>query len=203
MVEASALEWLMRWYRPCMSRRGREKYRSVAIDTLDNPGWSLKTSLADTALAGRTQSTTSSRLGTEDWTAFAVSHDRFEAFGGPRSLPELIGLLAQLTHGEEIFRSDPVMSTLVSWYTQQCDGEWEHDNGVRIVTLEDPRGWMLEIDLTDTTCASIAAPRKVIERSRTDWVSIEIEDGHFRARGGPANLTELISSFSQLVRDAT
>ena len=199
MVETSALEWLMRWCQTCTSRRGTEEHRSVAIDTLDNPGWSLKASVTDTLLAGRTQRT-SNRLGTEDWTAFAVAQDRFEAFGGPRTLLELIGLLARLTCGEKIFRSEPEMSTLVNWYTQQCNGEWEHENGVRIVTLDDRHGWMLDIDLTDSTCASLATPRRVTERSRTDWVSIEIEDARFRARGGPANLTELMSSFCELIR---
>ncbi|MEV8403368.1 Imm53 family immunity protein [Streptomyces niveus] len=38
---------------------------------------------------------------------------------------------------------------LRNWYAQQCDGEWEHERGVRIATLDNP-GWTVSIDLEES-----------------------------------------------------
>ncbi|MEW1657997.1 Imm53 family immunity protein [Streptomyces sp. NPDC093707] len=39
---------------------------------------------------------------------------------------------------------DP-LSSLTAWYTSQCDGDREHEYGIRIETLDNP-GWSVEID---------------------------------------------------------
>jgi len=41
---------------------------------------------------------------------------------------------------------------LMSWYADQCDGDWEHQYGVCIETLDNP-GWTLTIDLIGTPLA--------------------------------------------------
>lgn len=38
---------------------------------------------------------------------------------------------------------------LQSWRIAQCDGEWEHEFGIKIETIENP-GWGIKIDLTGT-----------------------------------------------------
>ena len=38
---------------------------------------------------------------------------------------------------------------LQKWYESQCDGDWEHQYGVRIDTLDNP-GWLVKIDLEGT-----------------------------------------------------
>ncbi|MFE6026463.1 Imm53 family immunity protein [Streptomyces niveus] len=38
---------------------------------------------------------------------------------------------------------------LRNWYAQQCDGEWEHERGVRIATIDNP-GWTVSIDLEES-----------------------------------------------------
>ena len=35
------------------------------------------------------------------------------------------------------------------WYKKQCDGDWEHQNGIRIETIDNP-GWKIVIDLVET-----------------------------------------------------
>src|SRR5688572_681800 len=42
-----------------------------------------------------------------------------------------------------------ILSRLQRWYAAQCDGNWEHQYGVKIETL-DNRGWLVKIDLTGT-----------------------------------------------------
>lgn len=35
------------------------------------------------------------------------------------------------------------------WYEVHCDGDWEHEEGVLIATLDNP-GWQVRISLRDT-----------------------------------------------------
>ncbi len=51
------------------------------------------------------------------------------------------------------------------WYESCCDGEWEHEFGVRISTLDNP-GWAVEINVEGTRAASAAFGR--IEFGETD-----------------------------------
>jgi Immunity protein 53 len=44
------------------------------------------------------------------------------------------------------------LQRLQDWYSAQCDGDWEHQQGVRIESLDNP-GWALDIDLADTALA--------------------------------------------------
>ena len=44
------------------------------------------------------------------------------------------------------------LQRLQDWYSAQCNGDWEHQQGVRIESLDNP-GWALDIDLADTTLA--------------------------------------------------
>ena len=36
------------------------------------------------------------------------------------------------------------LEALQHWYESQCDGDWEHEFGVKIGTLDNP-GWMVDI----------------------------------------------------------
>lgn len=44
------------------------------------------------------------------------------------------------------------LQRLQSWYTKQCDGEWEHQHGINIESCDNP-GWWVKVDLTDTALA--------------------------------------------------
>lgn len=87
---------------------------------------------------------------------------------------------------------------LMNWYRSQCDGDWEHQNGIRIGTLDNP-GWWIDIDLSRTGAEGRAKSGILDERSSTDWVFIEATDDMFRARGGPGNLGEMVAEFRQFL----
>ncbi|MDB5213991.1 MAG: hypothetical protein JWO86_1918 [Myxococcaceae bacterium] len=89
---------------------------------------------------------------------------------------------------------------LQAWYRSHCDGDWEHDRRIRIGTLDNP-GWSLYVNLEGTSKAESVVPRRLIERSENDWVSVVVKDGHFEAHGGPENLSEMIRLFAELVED--
>jgi hypothetical protein len=42
---------------------------------------------------------------------------------------------------------------LQRWYADQCNGDWEHKDGVEINTPDNP-GWRVVIDLRDTALES-------------------------------------------------
>jgi Immunity protein 53 len=42
-----------------------------------------------------------------------------------------------------------LLQALQDWYARQCDGDWEHDHGVTIESLDNP-GWLVMISLGGT-----------------------------------------------------
>jgi hypothetical protein len=89
---------------------------------------------------------------------------------------------------------EPLLDWLQSWYAQQCDGDWEHEWGVRIGTLDNP-GWTVGIDLAETDLEEHDYPRQEINRTTQDWVRAWTAGKTFRAACGPGNLTEALTLF--------
>jgi len=85
---------------------------------------------------------------------------------------------------------------LQNWYAAQADGEWEHEYGLRIDTLDNP-GWSLEIDLKGTSLEAQPFEELRVDRSNSDWIHCRLEDGQFRGWGGPLNLSELVEAFRE------
>lgn len=83
---------------------------------------------------------------------------------------------------------------LQAWYAAHCDGEWEHDTGIRMATLDNP-GWRLSINLIGTDLAEAPYERTDVERGDHDWLQTWVADGAFEAACGPLNLGEAIYMF--------
>jgi hypothetical protein len=97
--------------------------------------------------------------------------------------------------------ADP-LTWLVSWYSQQCDGDWEHQYGIKIGTLDNP-GWSLEVDLEHTRLSGRVSSGRLIERSRTDWIHVDVNKNQFIAAGGAGNLSEMITSFRKFAEGSS
>jgi hypothetical protein len=92
---------------------------------------------------------------------------------------------------------------LAIWYATQCDGHWEHQQGIKLQTLDNP-GWMLKIDLVDT--ALYAMPFAPIEHQLTDpisWWRCWRDAGAFHAACGPKDLSDVVGIFLTWARDAS
>ena len=89
-----------------------------------------------------------------------------------------------------------VWTWLQAWYVEQCDGEWEHEFGIKIDTLDNP-GWTVEVSLTGTPLESLQVERREVHRSEDDWCVSWVEDGTFNAACGPANLAEALHSLRE------
>lgn len=91
-----------------------------------------------------------------------------------------------------------VLVRIQQWYAQQCDGDWEHQYGIKIDTLDNP-GWQVCIDLTDTELEDKEFTPVEIHRTEHDWIVCRVEENQgekqFWGYGGPYNLVELLTVF--------
>ena len=87
---------------------------------------------------------------------------------------------------------------LMNWYQSHCDGDWEHQNGITIETLDNP-GWTLEASLEGTKMDGSTLTNTLVERTEDDWVAVDTKSNKFSACGGPGNLEEIIGLFIAFV----
>ena len=65
------------------------------------------------------------------------------------------------------------LAELQRWYQAQCDGDWEHDGGIAIGTLDNP-GWQVSIYIVGTALAGQSFT--VVEEKYdddTEWLSVD------------------------------
>ncbi len=89
---------------------------------------------------------------------------------------------------------------LQKYYLECCNGDWEHTYGIKINNIDNP-GWALNIDLQDTMLEEEIFKEVTVDRSEHNWYFCRIIKKQFQARGGPENLTEMISVFRQWVEE--
>ncbi len=86
-----------------------------------------------------------------------------------------------------------LLKSLESWYISNCNGDWEHEYGIQISTIDNP-GWCLKIDLMSTALEGqgFSIDKDVDEN---DWLKANVKDNVFIAYGDPSKLNTLISIF--------
>jgi len=87
-----------------------------------------------------------------------------------------------------------MLEKLEQWYSKQCNGDWEHQCGIQIETLDNP-GWRLIIDLKDTELQNKIFTQTKIERSENDWYHCNVMENKFIGNCGPFNLHEVLNVF--------
>ena len=86
------------------------------------------------------------------------------------------------------------LEALQSWYLDQCDGDWEHQYGVSIGTLDNP-GWFLRVDLRGTALESRAFVAVEDLEADSEWMQCKVENEVFEAHCGPTMLSAAIVAF--------
>lgn len=92
-----------------------------------------------------------------------------------------------------------LIGELETWYLGNCDGDWEHQFGVHIDTLDNP-GWEVRINLEDTPLEGLPFARLKQERDEHDWVHCRVENATFVGYGGPRNLSTILRIFMEWQR---
>lgn len=87
------------------------------------------------------------------------------------------------------------LTWLTEWYAAQCDGDWEHQNGVRLDTLDNP-GWALTINLEGTPLEDRPySPREHNLMSDVSWWTCSVKEKSFEGRCGPRDLQAILAVF--------
>jgi len=92
------------------------------------------------------------------------------------------------------------LSLLQSWYSEQCNGVWEHAFGIKIETIDNP-GWSVEIDLGETSLSNKHVPEFIIEHSADDWIRCFVKEAKFYGYGDPSKLESILSFFLKEITD--
>lgn len=89
MALGDTLVGLCDWYeRQCHDDWHED--RGIKIETLDNPGWSLRIDLKGTPLEQKVLDEVKIERSEHDWLVARRDASIFEAFGGPRNLDEMV-----------------------------------------------------------------------------------------------------------------
>ena len=81
------------------------------------------------------------------------------------------------------------------WYNSMCNGEWEEYYGIKISTIDNP-GWLVEIDILETSHEDRLFTTIDIDNGDNDWVICKVSDGKFVGIGDKAKLSFIINVFS-------
>lgn len=85
------------------------------------------------------------------------------------------------------------LEIIQEWYKNQCNGDWEHENGIKINTTDNP-GWSVTIDLVDTSLDHFYYHEESIN-SLNDWFIINSNGKIFSASGDFHKLNFVLEKF--------
>lgn len=86
------------------------------------------------------------------------------------------------------------LQQLQNWYASQCDGEWEHQYGISIQSLDNP-GWWVKIHVAGTAMEQVAFVAVSERRSRGDWLDCKVADRVFEGAGDASKLEAILGVF--------
>ena len=78
------------------------------------------------------------------------------------------------------------------WYKNHCNGDWEHEYGVKIETLDNP-GWIVSIDLVDTFLQGFEY--QYSKKGEENWIELVSDGEVFRGAGDFLKLDEILDKF--------
>ena len=82
---------------------------------------------------------------------------------------------------------------LQEWYISNCDGDWEHQFGVSLTTLDNP-GWSVTIDLNETSQEHQAFEElKIDYEDESLWIIVKKEGSKLEGACGPSELGKMLS----------
>ena len=209
------LKWLSKWYYNQFNNDWRFG-RTVKIYTLGNPGWRLKICLIETDLAVKEFQKISFDRSENDWIRCYIENMNFEGACGPLNFSEMLYIFREwsrnyqktdsiLSHRIEFaqfkdvfceskinYKDDNFM-WLLKWYNDQCDGSWENENMIEIVTIN--IGWYLTVSIKNTKLNKLNFKEIFLNRSDNDWVNCFIKNKEFIGICSPFNLIEIFQIF--------
>lgn len=82
---------------------------------------------------------------------------------------------------------------LSDWHRSQCDGDWEHMNGIKVYTTDNP-GWMVDVEIDGSTSSGLSGKGK---RGDITW---EVQGGSLLGYDeGSGNLEGLLTLIADIL----
>lgn len=92
------------------------------------------------------------------------------------------------------------LARLQTWYSRQCNDEWEHSFGVNIRSCDNP-GWWVKINLIGTPLQTqaFAEIAEGVDAQRfalgSHWLSCHTENGTWHGAGDETKLEQILEVF--------
>ena len=90
-----------------------------------------------------------------------------------------------------------MINWIQNWFSNQCDCNWEHENRIKIETIDNP-GWNVEINFNYTNLKIQNINWEFYESSETKWIGFSINDNIFKGSGDSLRLNSIIKIFKLL-----
>ena len=90
MMDSNLITRLQDWYSSACNGDWEHTY-GITVNTIDNPGWSLRIELVDTLLYEKKFAPIKiQRVDKDDWVSCSIKDGIFEGFGGSKNLAEIL-----------------------------------------------------------------------------------------------------------------
>ncbi|EKO13451.1 Imm53 family immunity protein [Leptospira kirschneri] len=199
-MKRDIFDWLVQWYSDQCNGIW-ELENQIKIDTLDNPGWTIEIGLKSTQFENFELKPISIRNEDEtNWYVYSIKNSVYDAGGDSSKLPVLIEIFQSIWENKEFVlspESETMFSWLMKWYQSQCDGDWEHEYGLKINTNKD-QAWQVEIDIRFTELHDFELDTALEQKGTNNWYSFSIKDGRFLAEGDSKKLPVILEKFKEI-----
>ncbi len=169
---------LMQWIEDWIYSEQKHNFvnPNISMMTIDNPGWAVTADLLSN-LIGKKVPLADVMKNDDDWYYCTIKDNQFFGDGALFNLEDIFGTLRQLVTVENSqiascsqgIKVDDDLSWLLQWFAKQCDGDWEHANGIRIGTTDTP-GWCLKISIAGTELENKKFQNIDNNREEHDWI---------------------------------
>ncbi len=98
-----------------------------------------------------------------------------------------------------------VLQELEKWFIIHCDNDWEHEDRISIINLDNP-GWQVKINLEDTLLEDEQFDEIVWGNSESrdnEWIDCSKEEAFFIGMGSANMLEYIISVFLNWANEKT
>jgi hypothetical protein len=93
------------------------------------------------------------------------------------------------------------MNFIQSWYASNCDGEWEHEFGIRMATTDNP-GWHVKIDVCETNLEGVLVERLRRDLPEGGWMIAWSDGKVFQAACSPLSLGDVDGFFKKVTEES-
>ena len=133
----------------------------------------------------------------DDWLFLWVEKGVFQGRGGGKNLQEIFKTFLRWGSQKTFYCTEMnSLGILEDWYSENCDGDWEHTWGINIDLL-DKFFWSVQIDLKETSIEEKFFRERMVERNEDNFIHCWVDEQTFRGCGGPKNLSEILNIFEK------